>query len=670
MNRHTELKRIIAHHDHCYHVMDKPEISDFEYDQLFTELLALEASHPELDRSDSPSQRVGGAVLDAFVKRPHRYPMLSLGNTYSAGDLIDFDERVKKFLKTEQTQEYFCEPKFDGLALELIYEKGALVHAVTRGDGTTGEDVTQNIKTIRSIPLRIHSTHPLLQKTPDLLEVRGEVLMYKSDFISLNEQQEADGLQVFANPRNAAAGSLRQLDSKITAQRRLRFLAYGVSSTDGWNASTHQELEDILSNLKIPVLTKLGTTALARKLSGIQEVIAFYHELEKLRPQLPFEIDGLVVKINQLRLQEDLGMVARSPRWATAAKFSPVQGRTLVKEIKIQVGRTGALTPVAIMNPIAVGGVTITHATLHNQEELEKKDVRVGDTVVIQRAGDVIPEVVSVVLDQRPTSAVPFIMPSLCPICQTKVIKKPEEVAVRCINPTCPAKLKESLKHFVSRRAMNVEKFGDSVLEALVNAGWVKKFSDLYRLQKSQILSLERQGEKSVENLMRGLNQSKKPTLARFLYALGMRYVGEQTARHLAQHFGTIHRFLEAKSEELIQVPEIGEQIAQSIQSYLNDPEFVEEIQNLLALGIEIEAPKSAQGGPLVDLSFVITGTLPVGRDEARDLIVSRGGKVLSSLSSKTHFLVAGSDPGSKLKKAEALGVSILSWEELLEKIK
>ncbi|PIS11634.1 MAG: DNA ligase (NAD(+)) LigA [Bdellovibrio sp. CG10_big_fil_rev_8_21_14_0_10_47_8] len=658
--RYQELKQILSHHDYLYYVLDRPEITDYEYDQLFAELLKFEKDNPSLDTSDSPSLRVGGKTLEAFSKVNHRTPMLSLSNSYSPEDITAFDERVQKILKGSDPVEYFCEPKFDGLALELIYEKGLLTQALTRGDGATGEDVTENVKTIRAIPLRLKTPNP-----PPLFEVRGEVLMFKEDFAELNESQQENGQASFANPRNAAAGTIRQLDSKVTAQRPLRFYAYALGVVEGKTFVSQQEIEDYFFSVGLPVVTDYLQEPLRQICLGPEQVIQYYHRIEKLRHQLPFDIDGIVVKTNLVSVQEDLGLVSRSPRWATAAKYKPEQSETLIEQILVQVGRTGALTPVAVMMPVRVGGVTVTHATLHNQEEINRKDVRVGDTVIIQRAGDVIPEVVSVILSKRPKDSVPFTLPDRCPSCQSKVIKAEDEVVTRCVNPFCPAIVKESLKHFVSRRAMNIDKVGDRLIEALVDAKLVTSFSDFYRLTKEQVLSLERQGEKSADNILRSIEKSKKTTLPRLIYSLGIRFVGEQTAKSLANHFITLDRFLDANQEQLLEIPDIGPRVAESIQSWLENKDLVREIKKLEGLGLSLEAAKRKSTGPLAGKSFLITGTLPVKRDEAKDLIEQNGGQILGSVSSKLNYLVVGDDPGSKLEKAQSLGVQILSWEDL-----
>ncbi|UOF00345.1 NAD-dependent DNA ligase LigA [Bdellovibrio reynosensis] len=658
--RHEELKKIISHHDYHYHVKDSPQISDYEYDQLFSELLKIEASEKNLDLSDSPSQRVGGAPLGAFEKASHRLPMLSLSNSYSPEDIFDFDERVKKFLKTDKEIEYLCEPKFDGLSMELIYENGQFVRALTRGDGTVGEDVSQGIRTIKSIPLKLP-----LKTPPPLLEVRGEVLMFKQDFAKLNETQQENGLQTFANPRNAAAGSVRQLDPRITASRPLRFFAYALGAMEGVEFKTQADIGNYFSEANIPTVQTKEDLELVKKATGPQAVVDYYHFIEKVRPKLPFDIDGVVIKVNSLRLQDDLGLVARSPRWATAAKFKPEQAQTVIEDIAVQVGRTGALTPVAIMTPVKVGGVTVTNSTLHNQDEINRKDVRIGDTVIIQRAGDVIPEVVSVILDKRPKSSKPFLIPDHCPACGSKVVKAEEEVVTRCVNPLCIAVVKESLKHFVARRAMNIDKVGDRLIETLVDNKLLAKFSDFYRLTKEDILSLERQGDKSAENIINSVENSKTPTLARFIFALGIRFVGEQTAKHLADHFVNIENFLKASEEELLQVPEIGPKVAKAIATWTGNKVLVKEVHDMIKLGVNITNPVRSTEGALSGMSFLITGTLPVKRDDAKDVIEQNGGKILSSVSSKLSYLVVGDDPGSKVEKAQSLGVKIISWDDL-----
>ncbi len=655
--RYDRLKKLIEYHNQLYFQKDTPEISDYEYDQIFKELIEIEKAHPEWVDPNSPSRRVGGEVLESFKKVAHRIPMLSLSNSYDPDDITAFDERIKRFLNHSGEWDYFCEPKFDGLAVELIYKKGHLVQAITRGDGYTGEDVTHNIKTIRSLPLKLKTAQP-----PNLLEVRGEVLIFKEDFLKMNELQQENGKLTFANPRNAAAGTVRQLDSKIAASRPLQFFAYGVGSAEGLSFQNQSEMTKYFGSVGLPVAERY-----VRVCRTISEVLDYYHNIEKQRSKLEFDIDGIVVKVNSIRIQEDLGMVARSPRWATAAKFKPEQAITKIEAIVVQVGRTGALTPVAIMKPVHVGGVTVTNATLHNQDEIDRKDVRIGDTVVVQRAGDVIPEVVRVILEKRPPSSTPFKIPSNCPACCQPVQKPEDEVVSRCVNSLCPAIVKESLKHFVSRRAMNIEKVGDRLIETLVDRKLVKNYSDIYRLKQETLLELDRMGDKSVQNILNSIENSKKTNLARLIFAFGIRYVGEQTARHLADHFLSLKAFMSATYEDLLKVPEIGPKVAEALVKWLSNPVVQQEAYDLVSLGVEIASPQRMASGPLSGLSFVITGTLPLTRDEAKDLIEQNGGKTMSSVSSKLDYLVVGDDPGSKIDKATSLGVKIITWSDLLK---
>lgn len=686
------LREEIRTHDHNYFVLDRPTISDKDYDSLFQELKDLETEHPDLITPDSPTQRVSGLPLEAFEKVAHRTPMLSLQNSYSPDEIRAFDERVKKALHTEDALTYFCEPKLDGLAIELIYEDGALTGALTRGDGMIGENVISNVRTIRGIPHRL-----ALKTPPRLLEIRGEILMFKRDFKALNESQQEAGVVPFANPRNAAAGSIRQLDPRIAAARPLRLFAYAPGVLEGIAFKTQQEFETLICDFGVPTvgvsdnsepmenfiertMATLETCRengglrppLARRCAGAEEAVAYYHFIEKIRHLLPFDIDGIVTKVDSFRLQEELGFVARSPRWATAAKFQPEQGETIIHEIAVQVGRTGALTPVAIMEPVRVSGVTITNATLHNQDEIDRKDVRIGDTVVIQRAGDVIPEVIRVVIEKRPKDSEPFRIPSNCPICREPVVKLEGEVVSRCVNPICPAIVKETLKHFVARRAMNIERLGDRLIETLVDTGLVKSFSDLYRLDREQLLELERQGEKSVANILKSIDASRRTTLARLIFALGIRFIGEATAKSLARHFRSIEALAEADEERLLEVEDIGPKVALSVQTAFNNPSLLREIRELRKLGVEYEisARKKSAGSEtgsetLAGKKFVITGTLPVGRNEAKDLIEAHGGAVLGSVSKKTNYLVAGEEAGSKLQKAMELEIPVLDWDGL-----
>lgn len=671
----NQLKQQLREHDYNYYVLDRPIISDYEYDQLFSELQELEAKHPDWVTPDSPSQRVGGQALDEFEKVPHRKPMLSLSNSYSVEDIREFDQRVKKFLETEKEITYFCELKFDGLALELIYENGALTGALTRGDGTTGENVLSNVRTIRSVPLELKG------KAPPLLEVRGEVLMFKKDFAQLNESQQENGQMVFANPRNAAAGSIRQLDPRITAKRPLRMFSYAPGVVEGVRAESQSEWLDFLHELGLPALnydrwekvkSNLAKSSvdgpLAALCDGPEEAMDYYQTILKVRHELPFDIDGIVIKVNSFSLQDALGTVARSPRWATAAKFPPEQSTTVIENIVVQVGRTGALTPVAVMKPVRVGGVTIVNATLHNQSEIERKDVRVGDTVVIQRAGDVIPEIVEVILDKRPTNSKKFKMPTHCPVCGEEAVLPEGEVVTRCVNSLCPAILNESLKHFASRRAMNIEKLGDKIIEQMTKEGIVSRFSDLYRLTKDDVLKLPRQGDKSAQNIIESIEASRHTTLARLIYALGIRFVGEQTGKALASHYKTLDAFLETTLEQLLEVEDIGPKVAESIMQHLEKAEFRKELKLLLQNGVEIEKPKKIAGGqPFKGLTIVITGTLPAPRDEIKDEIAALGGKSPGSVSKTTSYVLAGEEAGSKLEKAQELGVPILDWDAYLK---
>lgn len=679
-DRLEDLRRQIRAHDYQYYVLDRPVISDLDYDRLYAELLELERTHPELVTADSPSQRVGGEPLQAFEKIKHRKPMLSLANSYSPEDIADFDERTRKFLHSDEKISYFCEPKLDGLAIELIYENGKLVGALTRGDGTIGENVLSNVRTIRAVPLS-------LADAPSLLEVRGEVLIFKRDFVRLNDQQQEQGEMPFANPRNAAAGSVRQLDPRIAAARPLRLSCYAPGSIEGHRSKSQLEFIAYVTQLGLPTVgiadpeiplaqyfehaiaeLEKGECCppLARLCHGADEAIQYYHFIERIRHKLPFDIDGIVAKVNDFGLQEELGFVARNPRWATAAKFKPEQAETRVREIIVQVGRTGALTPVAIMEPVRVGGVTITNATLHNQDEIDRKDVRVGDSVLIQRAGDVIPEVVSVVLSKRPEESAPFRLPTHCPVCNEPVVKLEDEVVLRCTNPVCPAILKESLKHFASRRAMNIERLGDKIIDALVDKKLVRSFSDLYRLKFSDLVEIERQGEKSATKLIESIDHSRKTTLARFIFALGIRFVGEQTAKSLAKAFGSPEELLAADETRLIEINDIGPKVATTLYRALASQILRKEIGALMKLGIEFEKPARAksESQALAGKKFVITGTLPVDRDEVKDLIEANGGHVLSSVSKKTDYVVAGEAAGTKLQKATELGIPVLDWEQ------
>lgn len=677
----SDLVDELNHHNYLYHTLDKPEISDREFDALFKELQELEAAFPDLRTEDSPSARVGGVVLDAFEKMAHRTPMLSLQNTYSEDEILEFEKKIIRQLQTtEEHVDFYCSPKFDGVAIELVYENGVLTKAITRGDGSVGENVLANVRTIRSVPLRLKNKKP-----PKYVEVRGEILMLKADFAELNRKQDEDGETPFANPRNAAAGTLRQLDTSIVASRPLHFFCYSPGWHEESTYESYSAFEDFILENGFPTTVlaeakdgeKIAKQIVAGKANplrpplgrlcrGAAEVIDYYHFIQKLRKNLPFEIDGIVVKVDSFAQQRELGFVARSPRWAFAGKFEPEQAETLVNDIAVQVGRTGALTPVAILKPVNVGGVTISNATLHNQDEIDRKDVRIGDSVIVHRAGDVIPEVVRVLIEKRPKSSKPFRIPEKCPNCKADTIILEDEAVRRCVNPLCSAVMKESLKHFIGRNAMNVEKLGDRLIDLLFEKDLVHTFSDLYTLTTEQILSLERQGEKSAANIINSIDKSKHTTLARFIYALGIRFVGEQTAKSLAAHFKTLDAFLKASTEDLIEINDIGPRVAESIQNALSNKKFKAEVLQIIENGVVIEAPKKSTAGKSTfsGQTFVITGSFSIPREEIKEIIESHGGKTSSSVSKKTHFVLAGEAAGSKLDKAQELEVTVIDWDQ------
>lgn len=654
------LREQILTLDYEYYVLDAPSVPDSEYDRLFRQLQQLESDHPELITPDSPTQRVGGTALKTFDSVTHRQAMLSLNNAFEDEELLAFDKRARETLGVNSI-EYAVEPKFDGLAITLTYEHGILTQGATRGDGYSGENVTSNLRTIKSIRGRL--PHAPNQPPPALLEVRGEVLMLKRDFDKLNQEQEAKGEKRFVNPRNAAAGSLRQLDPNITATRPLTFFAYGLGVTEGVPAFTsHSAAMDYLDSLKLPVSRQ---RAVVKGLEGLRD---YYVRIGNERNDLPFDIDGVVYKVNNLNQQRELGFVSRAPRWAIAHKFPAQEALTEVLAIDVQVGRTGAITPVARLKPVFVGGVTVTNATLHNQDEIDRKDVRVGDTVSVRRAGDVIPEVVGVLLERRPAETQPYqLLESIkhaCPVCGSHAVRLEDEAAVRCTGGLfCSAQRKEAILHFASRRAMDVEGLGDKLVEQLVDSQMVKTLAELYSLTLEQLSGLERMAEKSAQNLLQALQASKHTTLARFIYALGIRNVGEATAKDLARYFGGLAALQAATVEELQQVPDVGPIVADSIVAFFAETHNREVITALQAAGIEWDegTGKQNQQGKLTGLSFVLTGTLPnLTREDAKELIEQAGGKVSGSVSKKTSHVVAGSEAGSKLEKAQALGVSIL----------
>ena len=678
-----ELRGLIAHHARRYYELDEPEIPDAEYDRLFRELQDLESRHPELQTPDSPTQRVLGRPLEGFVAVVHAVPMLSIRtetDTTEAG-ARDFDARVRRELALsldDPPVRYSCELKFDGLAINLRYEQGLLVQATTRGDGETGEDVTQNIRTIHQIPLRLCEAGGAW---PQVLEVRGEVYMRRDAFEALNERQRARIAaghrqeKTFVNPRNAAAGAVRQLDPAIAARRPLSFFAYGVGQVQGWGADNAQRPATHGQTLQALAAWGLPVDAHHRVVEGAQGLVAFHQEIEALRDALPFDIDGVVYKVDDRATQDRLGFVTREPRWAVAHKYPAQEQMTVLRAIDIQVGRTGKLTPVAKLEPVFVGGTTVSNATLHNEEEARRKDVREGDTVVVRRAGDVIPEVVSVVMDRRPETVGPAFdlvqrLSGRCPVCASPIAREEGEVDWRCTGGLyCPAQRKHALLHFAGRRALDIEGLGDKVVEQLVDQHVVASLPDLYKLGVAKLAALERMGEKSATNLILAIKASKHTTLARFLFGLGIRHVGEATAKDLARHFGSIDRIMEASIDALLEVPDVGPIVAQSIRGFFDQVHHREIVEQLRAAGIQWDEGQGIHGDaarPLVGMTLVLTGTLAtLSRDEARDLIESAGGKVAGSVSKKTHFVVAGAEAGSKLDKARELGVPVLDEEGL-----
>ena len=660
----ASLREKINYHNYRYYVLDDPELSDAAFDRLFRELENLEQEHPEFLTADSPTQRVGAAPLKTFETVGHVLPMLSLSNCFTREEVEEFDQRIKRFLKMTGDIEYVVEAKLDGVAVELVYEMGKFAVGSTRGDGTVGEDVTLNLKTIRSIPLQLLS--PKDGVMPERLSVRGEVFLGKKEFKLLNQQRENQGEPPFANPRNAAAGSLRQLDPRITATRPLDIFCHGVGDVSGISYHTHWDILDSFSHLGLKV------NPLRYRCTSIKEVIARYEEIQQVRNDLNYEIDGAVVKVNHCRLQERLGSISRSPRWAIAYKFEAHQEVTTIKKIIVQVGRTGALTPVAVMEPVKVGGVEVSRATLHNQDEIDKKDVRIGDTVVIQRAGDVIPEVVKVVTSKRTGSEQKFVIPETCPVCGSDVIKSEEEAVSRCLGVSCPAKLKESLKHFASKGAMDIDGLGDKIVNQLVERGLVKDISDLYFIGMEDLVQMERMADKSARNLLEAIEKSKGAGLERLIYALGIRHLGEHTSKVLVSNLGTLEAIMKADETSLLGIKEIGPEIARSIVRFFKQEGNRDTIARLKSAGISFDAKKTVKERSLEGKTFVLTGSLKgFTREEARRLVEGMGGKVSSSVSSKTDFLIAGEAPGSKLRKAEELKISILSEEEfrkLIEK--
>jgi len=681
IERVRRLRAEIERHNQLYYVLDAPEVADVEYDRLFRELQQIESLHPELVTPDSPTQRVGAAPLEAFEQSEHRQPMLSLNNALDDEEVVAFDRRVRELLEIEEV-EYAAEPKFDGLAINLVYEQGLFVQGATRGDGYTGEDVTANLRTVGSIPLRLRIDDP-----PDLLEIRGEVLMLRADFERLNAQQQARGEKLFVNPRNAAAGSLRQLDPRITATRKLTFFAYGMGASEGYTAPG--KISEVIDYIE-----KNGFRAVRERsvVRGVDGLFDYFAAIGRARADLPYDIDGVVYKVNSLADQRRLGFVARAPRFAVAHKFPAEEAASVVVDIDVQVGRTGVLTPVARLQPVFVGGVTVTNATLHNLDQVRVKDVHAGDTVIVRRAGDVIPEVVRVVVDKRPAQVRRFEMPEKCPVCQSRVERIDSESAYRCTGGLyCAAQRKQALLHFASRRAMDIEGLGEKLVDQLVDKGLVHTPADLYRLQSAQLALLERMAEKSADNLIAAIERSRTTTLARFIFALGVYHVGEEVSRLLARHFGELDALLKADWDELIAdkehlqkenakrrakgaevdeqlLPGIGPEIMRSVANFLAQSHNREVIEQLVGSGIVFRKDKAATAGGLTGKTFVLTGTLPgMSRDEAKLRIETAGGKISGSVSKKTDYVVAGDEAGSKLDKARALGVAVINEQQLLQ---
>ncbi len=665
------LREQLDAHNHSYYVLDAPTVPDAEYDRMFRELQALEAQYPELVTADTPTQRVGGKVLDELHAVAHRVPMLSIQTETDIEDsgAVNFDNRVRKELELAEdapSVEYTAELKFDGLAISLRYEHGVLVQAATRGDGATGEDVTANVRTIRGIPLRLRTAH-----LPDVIEVRGEIYITRSDFEALNAAQDVAGDKRFVNPRNAAAGCIRQLDSKITARRPLSFFAYGVGEIGTVNDSfkvlpqRHSEMLDTFAEWGFPVNKDRAVV------SGADGLIAYHRRIGEQRNALPFDIDGVVYKVNSLALQQQLGFRSREPRWAVAHKYPAQEELTEVLEIEVQVGRTGAITPVARLKPVFVGGVTVTNATLHNEDEVRRKDIHIGDTVVVRRAGDVIPEVVRALIERRPPDARAFVMPQTCPSCGAAVHRDEDEAIARCTAGLyCPAQRKQALLHFASRRALDIDGLGEKIVDQLVDNNLVRTPADLFQLEAPALAALERMGDKAAANLVQAIGQCRETTLARFVYALGIRNVGESTARDLAAHFRGIDAVMAADEMRLQQVTDVGPVVAQSVAAFFADAHNREVIADLLAAGIQfapIAEPEQAAPG-VAGKTFVLTGTLPtLSRDEAKARIEAKGGKVSGSVSKKTHYVVAGAEAGSKLTKAQELGVPVLDESALVQ---
>jgi DNA ligase (NAD+) len=654
-----KLVEDINYHNYRYHVLDSPVISDEEYDRLYRRLRELEEEHDYI-KPDSPTQRVGAAPLDKFEKVRHTEPMLSLENAFSYDEVMDFDKRVKRLLGIDKDIEYTVEPKFDGLAIELTYRKGLLYRASTRGDGYEGEDVTQNIKTINAVPLRIESTRGV----PDEIDIRGEVYMELDEFDNLNRHREERGEPVFANPRNAAAGAVRQLDSSITASRRLFLACYGVGAVRGMTFSSQWELIEWLRE------SRFASPAAISVVIGIDNVLAEIGKIEQARKGLPFETDGAVIKVNDFAAQQRLGTKTREPRWAIAFKFKAHQGTTQIRDIGGSVGRTGVITPFAVFEPVKIGGVTVSRSTLHNWDEIKRKDIKIGDTVVVERAGDVIPHVIMVIKDKRTGNEKDFPVPDKCPACGSKVIREEGEVAVRCGSLYCPAQVQEKIGHFASRGGMDIEGLGEKNVELLYSRGLIKNFEDIYRLKKEDLLELPRFAEKSAQNLLDAIERSKHTTLSRFLFAIGILHAGEYAAKVLARNFGRLEDLYHVKREKIEGLKQMGEKIASSVSAFFSDEKNLSALNDLKFLGLTVSNPDFAasppERRPLEGMTFVITGTMPKSRTEVGDIIGAAGGHASSAISKSTDYLVVGDGPGSKLDKAKSLGVKTISYSDLL----
>ncbi|MEL7565607.1 MAG: NAD-dependent DNA ligase LigA [Dehalobacterium sp.] len=647
-----QLKKEIIVHNRAYYELDRPQISDAEYDGLMRELVKLETDYPELAAPDSPSQRVGGKPAVGFQTVRHREPLLSLGNAFKAEDLTAFHNRVVQAVG--ENVEYVVELKIDGLTVALSYENGLLVSGATRGDGEVGEDITQNLKTIVTVPLSLPESIPYLV-------VRGEAFMPKKAFLKLNEEREEAGETTFANPRNAAAGSLRQLDPKIAASRQLQVFTYDLVYFEGKEIKTHKEVLEYLADLGFLVNKERFVS------HSIQEIISYIEQWTEKRHELPYEIDGMVIKVNGLSQRRELGATSKAPRWAIAYKFPAEQAETKVKDIMIRVGRTGVLTPTALLEPVRLAGSTVSRATLHNEDNIKDKDIKIGDTVLVHKAGDIIPEVISVIKERRTGRERPFVMPERCPECGSQVVRLSEEAAFRCTGGACPAQLRESLIHFVSRDAMDIDGLGPAVVSQLLEAGLVQDVADLYYLTKDQLVKLDRLGEKSAQNLLNAIEKSKNNSLGQLIFALGIRFVGARTGKLLAEHLGSLDELQVASEEHLINIPEIGQKMAESITAYFNQEQNIRIIEKLKAAGVNMLAKETSRKGGLTGKTFVITGTLPtLSRKEAQNLIEENGGKVSGSVSKKTDYVVVGEDPGSKYDKALSLNITILTEEELI----